>query len=139
MKRKWPKKKLTSAQVRTEPAASLVKTTRFRWVPGMRWRGTQAGGNAFSGTSGRFEDDLPPEGALPDLEDVATAGCLIPLLGDDLANVFAGSRGNLRRYSVRYLFRGTIRGTPLLRSLGVALATAIVALSKIERELRGDS
>ena len=58
-------------------ARRAVACKGFRWMPGMRWR--------TEDDRGRLDDFQPeymgrPPGALPDLDDPATLGCLLALV-----------------------------------------------------------
>lgn len=105
----------------------LVACSRWRWLPGM-----------LSARSGeRFVNarlSLQMSSHLPDPYDPATAGCLLELLGDDLANVFRGHRESGHpAYSVRYREpSGRTASTPLCASLGLAAARALLAVSDLE-------
>lgn len=66
-------------------ARRLVACRRWRWMPGKRW--VQVRAAPLDTIIGRIQDRRPrdgmdvPNGAVPDLTDPATAGCLLAMLG----------------------------------------------------------
>ena len=60
------------------------RCARWRWCAGMLWWTEPSGAPDDGGDYGRKQDDYDrvPAGAIPDLEDRATQGCLLALVRD---------------------------------------------------------
>ena len=61
-----------------------TRCNRWRWCAGMLWWTAPSGAPDDDGDYGRKQDDYDrvPAGAIPDLEDRATQGCLLALVRD---------------------------------------------------------
>lgn len=79
----------------------------------MAWRSTRPGGAALSAQAGRVGDDgTAPEGAVPDLDDPATVGCLLAVLpvGWALQSPLCDGRGAAARPSTSGAGRSSSSG-----------------------------
>ena len=72
-------------------ARALVALPGWRWMRGMAWTATQDGW-VSRGIFCRGLCPLPPDWALPDLDDPATGGCLLAMLGDDAVSIALDDR-----------------------------------------------
>lgn len=74
-------------------AQQLVKSPKWRWMPGMRYPDASGGvgAMAWARPGGRVQDgreQYTPRAAAPDLNDPATVGCLRELVREIWGNVW---------------------------------------------------
>lgn len=88
-------------------AKRAAASKAFRWMPGMAWMILPSGGPDDAGDRGRKLDqqDRVPEGAVPDLEDPATLGCLQALIRE----AERSKALTIKSYFDTYVFDGVLR------------------------------
>ena len=109
-------------------ARKLVALPGWRWMEGMAWRSARPGAQALSAQQGRvcgLVCGVPPEGAIPELDDDGMGGCLLAMLGED--------RFRIRMYRDGFAVSDPDKVERDVTSLGRACASIMVERGWVSR------